>query len=42
MDRGKGPRLRDFLNGSLATWVRRQVEGAWGGEVSSKERLVLG
>lgn len=41
MDGGKGPGLRHFLSGSLATWVRQQVEEGWGGEVSSREGLVL-
>lgn len=31
MDGGKGPRIRDFLSGSLATWVRVQWEGGLGG-----------
>uniref|UniRef100_G1QYR9 Coiled-coil domain containing 88B n=1 Tax=Nomascus leucogenys TaxID=61853 RepID=G1QYR9_NOMLE len=30
MEGGKGPRLRDFLSGSLATWVRGQVAAGWG------------
>lgn len=30
MDGGKGPRIRDFLSGSLATWVRGQWEGGLG------------
>lgn len=41
MDGGKGPRLKDFLSGSLATWVRGQVGGVWEREVSSREGLVL-
>ena len=42
MDGGKGPRLRDFLSGSLATWVRGQVGGVWGGEVRAGEGPVPG
>lgn len=41
MEGGKGPRLRDFLSGSLATWVRGQVAAGWGGEVSPSQGLVL-
>lgn len=42
MDGGKGPRLKDFLSGSLATWVRGQVGGEREREVSSQDGLVLG
>lgn len=42
MEGGKGPRLRDFLSGSLATWVRGEVAAGWGGEVSPSQGLVLG